>query len=271
MRRPSIPGPVLARITLVVVSLFLMLLPLVAVIGTSFFTNRIITFPAQGYTLDWYQAAWDVATFRSGFGSSIILALAATLGSLLVGVPAGFVLARGSFWGRDGLATLLLSPLMVPAIVSGTGAYLFFIQIELATGLQLAGTLFGLVLAHVVIAIPWTVRLTTASLIHFDQSVEEAATSLGASRWTVLRRITLPIIRPAIVASALFSFIVSFVELEMSLLLVGPDVTTLPIALVNYIEWRVDPAVTAVSTVQIVVVIAALVIAGRFVRLTRSF
>lgn len=261
----------LSLLAVVGATLAFILLPLFAVLWVSFFTNRFITFPPLGYTWGWFATAWDQEAFHTGFVTSVYLGVTATLGSLIVGVPAAFVLARHRFLGRDAMATFLLSPLMVPAIVAGSGAYLFFIQIEIISGVQLAGAPAGLALAHIVIAIPWTVRLTTSSLIGFDQSVEEAAVGLGASRWTTLRRITLPMIRPAIVASALFSFIVSFVDLEKSLLLVGVGTTTLPIAVINYIEWRVDPAIAAVSTIQILVVSAALIISDRYVRLTKTF
>jgi putative spermidine/putrescine transport system permease protein len=259
-----------ARLTLVGLAMLVMLAPLLSVIWTSFFADRVITFPPSGYTWDWYVRAWDEGSFRSGLVVSVLLAIAASFCSLLIGVPAAFVLARREFPGRNFLTLLLLSPLMLPAIVAGTGAYLFFIQIELMSGLQLAGTPLGLFLGHLVIAIPWTTRLTTSSLINFDRTVEEAAVGLGASRSTVLRRITLPLIRPALVASALFSFVVSFVELEMSLLLVGLDTVTLPIALVNYIEWRLDPAISAVSAVQIVIVAISLLVANRYIRLTST-
>ena len=270
-RLRHVPTSRMALLSVAWLTLAFILLPLFSVIWVSFFTNRVITFPPLGYTLSWFDAAWNDQSFRSGFVTSLYLGFFATVGSLLVGVPAAFVLARRRFPGRDAIATFLLSPLMVPAIVAGSGAYLFFIQIEIASGLQLAGTFIGLALAHVVIAIPWTVRLTTSSLIGFDRSVEEAAIGLGASRWITMRRITLPMIRPAIVASGLFSFIVSFVDLEKSLLLVGVGATTLPVAVIQYIEWRVDPAIAAVSTIQILVVGIALIISDRYVRLTKTF
>src|SRR5262249_43133343 len=129
----------------------------------------------------------------------------------------------------------------------------------------------GLLFAHIVIALPWTVRLMTASLLRFDGALEEAAIGFGASRLTAIRRVTLPVLRPAVVASALFSFIVSFVDLEKSLMLVGPGSTTLPIAIINYVQWRLDPAIAAVSTIQILLVTIALIISDRFVRLTQTF
>ncbi|HRD76252.1 MAG TPA: ABC transporter permease subunit, partial [Hyphomicrobiaceae bacterium] len=122
---------------------------------------------------------------------------------------------------------------------------------------------------HVLVVIPWTVRLVTASLAGFDRTIEEAAQSLGANRWTTFRRITLPAILPGIVAAALFGFVSSFGNLEMSLFLVGPGRTTLPIAILQYLEWKIDPTIAAVSVVQIVLIGAAMLVTDRFVKISR--
>src|SRR5690606_33611879 len=167
--------------------------------------------------------------------------------------------------------TLLLSPMMVPAIVAGSGVYIYFIQIELLSGIQLVATLPGLIIAHVVIVIPWVVRLVTTSLLSANENIEEAAQNLGATPLTTFWRITLPIARPGLVAGGLFSFIVSFTDLEKSLFLVGPGRTTLPIAILNYLEWNLDPTVAAVATVQIFIIGFALIVSDRYVKLSRAF
>ena len=124
-------------------------------------------------------------------------------------------------------------------------------------------------LAHVVITIPWTVRLVTASLMGFDRTVEEAAQNLGAGPWTTFRRVTLPLIRPGVVAAALFGFVISFGNLEMTLFLIGPGRTTLPIAILQYLEWRIDPVIAAVSLLQILVFGAAMLATDHYVKLAR--
>src|SRR5690606_32294226 len=117
-----------------------------------------------------------------------------------------------------------------------------------------------LTLAHTLIAIPWILRLLVASLAGLDRSVEEASLSLGASRVTTFFRITLPLIRPGITAGLLFGFIASFADVEKSLLLVGPGNITLPMAMLNYLEYRTDPAIMAVATIQVLTIGVALVI-----------
>ncbi|MBV8962346.1 MAG: ABC transporter permease subunit, partial [Hyphomicrobiales bacterium] len=102
-----------------------------------------------------------------------------------------------------------------------------------------------------------------------DPALEEAAMNLGADRWRTLLRVTLPVIRPAVVAAALFSFVVSFGNLEISLFLVAPGTTTLPIAILQYLEWKIDPTIAAASVVQIAIIAAAMLITDRFVKLTQ--
>ena len=119
------------------------------------------------------------------------------------------------------------------------------------------------------IVIPWTVRLVTASLAGLDRSIEEAAQSLGADRFTTFRRVTLPAIRPGVVAAALFGFVSSFGNLEMSLFIVGPGRTTLPIAIIQYLEWKIDPTIAAVSVLQILLIATVMLITDRFVKISR--
>jgi putative spermidine/putrescine transport system permease protein len=111
--------------------------------------------------------------------------------------------------------------------------------------------------------------LVSASLAGLDRSIEEAAQSLGADHWVTFRRVTLPAIRPGVVAAALFSFVASFGNLEMSLFLVGPGRTTLPIAIIQYLEWKIDPTIAAVSVLQIGLIGAAMLVTDRFVRISR--
>ncbi|TNC14493.1 ABC transporter permease [Methylobacterium terricola] len=249
----------------------MVLAPLVAIIWVSFFDNKIISFPPKGYTLAWYAAAWDMPRFRDGFVTSLELGAVATLVSLLVGVPASLVLARGRFRGREVVQSLLMAPLIVPGIVAGAAFYMLLIEFEVLTGIQIATTFTGLAIAHSLIALPWTIRLVTASLLGVDSQLAEAALTMGARPLTVFRRVTWPVIRPGVVAGALFSFVISFVDLEKSLFLVGPGTTTLPIVIVNYLEWSVDPTIAAVATVQILLIAAGLVVTNRYFRLTRAF
>jgi putative spermidine/putrescine transport system permease protein len=124
-------------------------------------------------------------------------------------------------------------------------------------------------LAHTLLTIPWTVRLVCANLVGLNRSIEEAAANLGASPLRVFTRVTLPMMRSGVIAAALFSFIISFENLEVSLLLVQPGSTTFPIAVLQYLEFKMDPAVAAATTVQVLIVASALLISDRYVKLSR--
>jgi len=163
----------------------------------------------------------------------------------------------------------LLSPLLIPGIVAGIAIYLFYMRAENALDTDIVGTFGGLVAAHICLTIPWTVRLVSTGMSGLDPSIEEAARNLGASGWTAFRRITLPMLRPSIVAASLFSFIVSFENLELSLALVGPGKTTLPIAIMQYLEFNLDPTIAAVSAVQILLLGVIMLVTDRFVKLSQ--
>lgn len=245
------------------------LTPLIFITWLSFFAQEIPSFPPEGYSLAWYAAVPGNARFVQGFILSMELGLIATAIGLAVGVPAALAIARHRFAGREGINTLLLAPLMVPGIVLGIALYVFHVETEINTGLPIVASLAGLVSGHVLIVIPWTVRLVTASLAGFDRAIEEAAQSLGAGRWTTFRRITVPAILPGVVAATLFSFVSSFGNLELSLFLVGPGRTTLPIAILQYLEWKIDPTIAAVSVLQILLIGTAMAITDRYVKLSR--
>jgi putative spermidine/putrescine transport system permease protein len=268
VRASPTPLRVAYLVSVALVFLF-MFTPLIFVTWVSVFLNEIVTFPPQGYTLHWFANAWANPAFLNGFLTSMQLGLFSMGAGLALGVPASFALVRGSFRGRDALNAFLLSPLIVPGIVAGTAIYIYYVQIELWTGVRIIATLPGFVLAHVALTIPWTVRLVSASLVGADRSVEEAAANLGAPPMVVFRRIILPMIRPGVVAAGIFSFIVSFTDLEMSLFLIGPGRSTLQIAMLQYLEWKFDPTVAAVSVVQIAIIGLGLVVTDRFVKLSK--
>jgi putative spermidine/putrescine transport system permease protein len=251
------------------VSLAYILLPMFFVIWLAFFAQEIPSFPPEGYSLKWFRAVPGNDRFVTGFLLSLQVAIVATAIGLAIGVPAAVCLVRGRFAGREAVNNLLLLPLIVPGIVLGIALYVFHVEAEIATGWPILGSLSGLIAGHVLITIPWAVRLITASLVGMDRTVEEAAQNLGADRLTTFRRVTLPAILPGIVAAALFGFIASFGNLEMSLFLVGPGRTTLPIAILQYLEWKIDPTIAAVSVLQIVFIGGAMLLTDRFVKIGR--
>lgn len=255
-------------------SLGFILVPLVFVTWLAFFKQEIPSFPPEGYTLHWFSSMLTQKAIIDGFVTSVEVGLVATLIGLALGVPAALGLVRHVSWWGGAASTLLLMPLVVPAIVLGTAIYVAEVEAEILVygfGIEtpVIGTIGGLIAAHALIVIPWVVRLVTASLVGFDRSIEEAAQNLGATPFVTLRRVTLPVIRPGVVAAALFAFVISFSNLELSLFLVGAGRTTLPIAILQYLEWKIDPTIAAASVVQIAIIAAAMLITDRFVKLTQ--
>lgn len=251
------------------VALGYILMPLIFVIWLAFFRQEIPSFPPEGYSLKWFAAILDQRKFVDGFRNSIQVGVLATLIGLALGVPAALCLSRFQFKLRTPLANLLLMPLIVPGVVLGTAMYVFHVELENGLDMDVLGTFYALVAGHIVIVIPWVVRLVTASLAGVDRATEEAAQNLGANPWVTFWRITLPTIRPGIVAGALFGFVTSFGNLEMSLFLVGPGRTTLPIVILQYLEWKIDPTIAAVSVVQILLIGISMLITDHYVKLAR--
>jgi putative spermidine/putrescine transport system permease protein len=241
--------------------------PLLLTIYLSVFNEKLILFPPHGYTLSWYRAIGT--TFGGAALTSFELAVAAVAGSLLVGVPAGIGLSRYRFRGAGLISTLLLAPLTVPDIALGLATYVLLVNIDEQLSSSLTGSLGGLVLAHIMITTPWVVRLCLASLANHDRAAEEAAASLGAKPPAVIWRVTLPAMRQGIVAAALFAFISSFENLGFALFLTSPGVTTLPMAVFQYLEYHIDPMVAAIAVAQMVGVAAVLLVLNRFIKLTQ--
>jgi len=241
--------------------------PLVLTFYLSVFDETLIVFPPHGYTTGWY--ARILPEFGGALRTSLLVAMAAVAISLVLGVPAAIGLARRRFRGRGALSTLLLAPLTVPGIAIGLGIYVGAVLIEERTEWPLSGSVPLMVAAHVLIATPWVVRLCLAALANRDPAAEEAAASLGAPPWRVVWRVTLPAMRGGIVAGALFAFIVSFENLEMTLFLTAPGMTTLPISVLQYLQYHIDPLVAAVAVAQVVLVGVALLLLDRLVPISR--
>ena len=258
----------LAVHALVATGAAIVFLPLVLTLYLSVFDESLIVFPPHAYTLAWY--ARILPAFGNALGTSLLVALAAVALSLAIGVPAGIGLARYRFRGRGAIGTLLLAPLTIPGVAIGLGIYVLAVLIEERTEWPLSSSTGVMVAAHVLITLPWVVRLCLASLANHDRAAEEAAASLGARPLTVIWRVTLPAMRGGIVAGALFAFIISFENLEMTLFLTAPGTTTLPIAILQYLQYHIDPLVAAVAVAQVVLVGGALLLLDRYTPIARA-
>ncbi|AOJ96854.1 MULTISPECIES: ABC transporter permease [Burkholderia] len=237
--------------------------PLAAVMLVAFTDKGYISMPFDGASLRWFRAILDNGDIVSAFWLSVRLALvAATLGVALA-VPAALAIARYRFPGRGALTSFFLSPMMIPAVVLGI-AFLRFLSL-----LHLSGSFWALVAAHVVIVLPYALRLALSSAIGLDRDAERAALSCGASRFTAFRRVVLPMIRTGVAGGWVLSFIQSFDELTMTIFVATPGTTTLPVAMYNQIAQTIDPLVTSVSAVLIVGTVLLMLLLDRLVGLDR--
>lgn len=240
-----------------------MLAPLAVVIGVSFTPTGYLEFPPSGFSLRWFEAILANPDFIDAAWISLQLAFASATVSTVVAVPAALAIARERFAGREAVQALFLSPLTVPTVVLGI-AFLRFLSL-----FDMNGTFVGLTACHAVIITPFVLRLVLASVTGIDRSVERAAISLGASDWTVFRRVTLPLIMPGVVGGWVLAFITSFDELTVTVFIVNPSTTTLPVRLFSHITQTTDPLVASISTVVILFTVALMLAVNRFYGLDR--
>lgn len=246
--------------------LFLYLLaPVLLVFPISFSGDAMLRFPPTSWSTRWYEALLQHRGMMAAFWTSLWLACVVTALSLLIGIPAAWAITRLQFFGREALMSLFTAPLLLPTIVLGLAILIVF------AGMGLLATVPGLILAHLVVTLPYALRVLAVSLAGADRSVEEAARTLGARPLTVFRRVTLPMMMPGIVAATALSFLVSFDEVVITLFLTGPRLTTLPVELYNYVYARADPLVAAASVLLILLTLGIVMIVERTLGLGKTF
>lgn len=242
----------------------MILAPIVVVVTLSFSADSFILFPPSGYSLRWFKALASHGPLLASLWLSVQIAAVVTLLSLAIGVPAALALAKGQFPGKTGLMNLFLAPLLLPTLITGLALLLFF------TPLRLTATLPGLVLGHMTVTVPFVIRMMTTALGNLPDEIEAAAATLGATPWRVVRRVTLPLATPGLIACACLSFLLSFDETVISLFLSGPRAATLPVEMVRYVEGRTDPLIAALSVVLIVATLIVVLVVERLVGVARA-
>ena len=241
--------------------LVFLLAPVVVVVLASFdggdpvAGRAFLNFPPSSLSLQWYFSI-QPRLFHSLWISFLVACFAAGIGTV-IGVPAALGLIRGNLPGKTVLSALFRAPLQIPFIVIGVAFLQTYYLVGDALGLRISGSFIALAVGHLFVATPYVIGSVGSVLLRFNPNLEEAALSLGASRWRTFRRVTLPIIMPGIYAGALFAFMVSFGDVPISLFLASPKYTTLPLEIFHSMEFDFDAAVLAISTL---IVFASLVI-----------
>lgn len=240
-----------------------MLAPLVVVMWMSLTPSNLLSLPTTSFSLRWFWAILRHSQFIDAFWFSILLGVLSASLAMVLAVPAALALARYRFPGRDGFVALFLSPLIIPHVVLGVAFLRFFTQIGTT------GTFIGLLGAHVLVIFPYGLRLVLAALTTSDPAIERAAISLGASQWTVFRRVLFPLMIPGVAGGWVISFIQSFDEVTMTVFVATPSSMTLPVRMYHYIEESIDPLVASVSTVVILLTFLLMAIVDRIYGLDR--
>jgi putative spermidine/putrescine transport system permease protein len=243
-----------------VVVIFL-LLPIAIVAVFAFNPTPYIAFPPVGMSLRWFVKFFTSADFMNGLWLSLRVAVVVVALATVVGAGAALAIARGNLPGARLLTAMFLSPLMLPAILTGLALF----QVFMLAGI--GRLVWGLVVGHTIVAVPYVLRTTLAVLADFDRRIEEAAAVLGARPLRVLTEVTLPLIRPGVMAGGIFAFIVSFDQFPISLFLVVPNSETLPVVLFNYIRFDLDGAIAAASMVSIGLALAVVFALERLIGL----
>ena len=234
-----------------------MLAPLVVVCLVAFTPTDTLAVPWGAYSLRWFRAVFQHSDLVQSFWNSLAVAALAATGSVLLAAPAALAIARHDFAGRQALNGLLMSPLIVPHLVLGVA------MLRLFALLDVRGSSTWLTLAHVVIVTPYALRLMVAALTGMDRSIEQAALSLGASRWTAFRRITLPLMLPGITGGWMLAFINSFDEVTMSIFITSPQTVTLPVRMYMLATESIDPMMAAVSALIVALTAAVMIVLDR--------
>jgi putative spermidine/putrescine transport system permease protein len=228
-----------------------LVVPLLVVVPVSFSSGLYLQFPPPGFSLHWYEDYFGDPQWIDATVLSVKIALCVVVLAVGIGLLAALVIVRMPFPGIGLVRTVLMTPLIVPSVVVSIAVYSVYVSFHLI------GSFVGIVLAHTILALPFTVVLLVAGFQRVDRHLEEASYTMGAGIAWTFRRVTLPILRPSIFAAAIFAFIASWDEIIMVIFIGGGAGTTLPLRMFNYLRTEINPTIAAVSTLLLVFAILA--------------
>jgi putative spermidine/putrescine transport system permease protein len=238
---------------------FFLIFPLIVVVPLSFnsvpfftFTKEMLALDPAGYSLKWYEDFFSNLNWQGAVRNSIIIAFFATILSTTLGTLAALGLSRPTMPAKTLIMSLLISPMIVPLIISAAGMFFFYSRI----GLQ--GTHLGVILAHAALGTPFVVITVTATLVGFDNSLIRASAGLGASPTTTFFKVIVPLILPGVISGALFAFITSFDEVIVVLFVGSFRQRTIPWQMFSGIREHISPTILAVATILVIVSIGLL-------------
>jgi putative spermidine/putrescine transport system permease protein len=238
---------------------FFLIAPLIVIIPLSFnavpfftFTPEMLALDPAGYSLQWYQDFFSNENWHGAVRNSVFIAVFATLIATTLGTIGALGLSRSQMPYKSAVMAILISPMIVPLIISAAGMYFFYSKIGLAS------THLGVILAHAALGTPFVVITVTATLVGFDQSLVRAAYTLGASPTVTFFKVIVPLILPGVISGALFAFITSFDEVVVILFVGSYEQRTIPWQMFSGIREQISPTILAVATLLIIVSILLL-------------
>jgi putative spermidine/putrescine transport system permease protein len=255
-----------ARAVMWIAALFtvvFLMTPLVVTVAASFGSSGVFTLPPPDWSLRWYAKLANARGLWPSLWTSIEVAAFATTAALVLGTLCAIALVRGRFPGRESIATFLISPLMLPGLVIG---------IAMLQGFKVMGlreAFSSLLVAHVIITLPYVVRTVLAALSLFDFSLIDAARTLGCSYPTAILRVLVPALGPAFLTSGMFAFLASMDNYPISIFFTDAWTKTLPIQMLQYVEENPDPTIAAISSGLVLLAILALIVGDRLVGLRK--
>lgn len=247
---------------------FFLVAPIIVIIPISVSSSSLLNYPLPGLSWKWFEVIFTPYPWMLSLENSIIIASATTLLATILGTLAAYGLTSAEFRFKPLVMALLLSPMMVPLVITALAAYFVFARVDLS------GTFTGMILAHTVLAVPFVVITVTATLQGFDRNMVRAAQSLGARPITAFFGVTLPLIMPGVISGAIFAFVTSFDEIVVALFIASPAQHTLPRQLFSGLRDNLDPSIVAIATLLIAVSVAMMAVVEllrwRSERLTRA-
>ena len=252
------------HLLIIAMIMLFLLAPVILVFPISFSADAYVAWPPSAWSTRWYVALLNNADMVQAFWNSLLLASCVTAITLMIGTSAAVALTRWDFPGREALVSLFTAPLLLPSIVLGLAILIIFV------GYGLVGSWPGMIAGHLVITLPYALRVLMTGLSTLPPSVEDAAGTLGANPWQVFRLVTLPLMAPALVAAAALSFIVSFDEVVISLFIAGTQLKFLPVTLYHYVESFTDPLVAAVSALMVLGTLGIVLVVERAMGLGKA-
>ncbi|QTF09225.1 ABC transporter permease [Brenneria izadpanahii] len=248
--------PGLFSLAVAILVLLFLALPIIVIFPLALSQTAYLSFPPSGFSLRWVEKVLTNPDWLDSLWLSFRISVVSTLLAMILSLSMAIALVRYRFSGKKIIYVLILLPMIVPNIISALSLFFFFSDVDIFNSIS------AIIIGHTIIALPVATIIISSTLQGIDSQLEYSAMSLGASNFTVFRRITFPLAAPGMVTAALFSFLSSFDELLIALFMAGNSVQTLSVRIWNSVQFELDPTIAAVSVLLVLITIVFLLTAN---------